>query len=145
MGTHPIFESDFDCLTDKMTDIWQLDEKKQVDIAEKVSRVFKSGEIDRSDKNLSEALKLISMNSKEIEQLCPQAKKILRPLTASVISAKLSGNQFINLESESDTKVRILGTQKDLTIDLENSAALEALIFEFQSIDALFKKRFINS
>ena len=48
--------------------------------------------------------------------------------------AKLSGNQFINLESESDTKVRILGTQKDLTIDLENPAALEALIFEFQSI-----------
>ena len=42
-----------------MTDIWQLDEKKQVDIAEKVSRVFKSGEIDRSDKNLSEALKVL--------------------------------------------------------------------------------------
>ena len=48
--------------------------------------------------------------------------------------AKLSGNQFINLECESDTKLRILGTQKDLTIDLENPAALEALIFEFQSI-----------
>lgn len=42
-----------------MTDIWQLDENKQVDIAEKVSRVFKSGEIDRSDKNLSEALKVL--------------------------------------------------------------------------------------
>ena len=42
-----------------MTDLWQLDEKKQVDIAEKVSRVLKSGEIDRSDKNLSEALKVL--------------------------------------------------------------------------------------
>lgn len=46
-----------------MTDIWQLDEKTQVDVAEKVSRVFKSGKIDRSDKNLSEALKVLCRKS----------------------------------------------------------------------------------
>merc|ERR1712168_428047 len=92
MGTHPIFESDFDCLTDKLGSYWS----KQLDIMSIVE--FKStSEFDAASKNMPVVVHFWAAWADQCAQMDEVLKALLELHQGKVVFGRCEAEEVSDL------------------------------------------------